>query len=319
MTLRRSIAPTALVACAIALAGCVSTTRIYDQQGTSVHLASRGGKELGLNQPVTIAPVRLTYILAAIDIRFSSDDNQLRAPAFYVDSLDAIAEALAFGLQKAGPDQRVVVYSVRHEKRFGIFDTNFLTSFIAYVYGEHLFVHLSRSDWEIPPRKKDRLPAPKIGKFPMKFRILPSKGMKPVDEQSVAIAWRDDAFSKPTRLRMTPTGKLVRKTILMESEEPETDSDTGSGADRRPGTGGSEPDTSLLVPSGISPQTLRALADLEERRQRGQVSEYDYEQQRRQILEADAASRTDNAAEPTETAPTQETETAPTQETETAP
>jgi len=288
MVRRESFALAALCACATALAGCMTTTKtIVDTKGLTVQLISKRGDNTELNHPVTIAPVRLSHILARIDIRLSVKDGQQRVPAFYIGSLESISEGLAQGLREAGPNQRVIVYSIRREKRFGIFDTNFLTSFIAYVHGENLFLHLSRSDWEIPPRKKDSLPEPKIGKFPSKFRILPGKAMKMVDEQSLAIAWNDTVFQRPTRTRVTPSGQIMRKTILMESEEPEGDPDTES-ADVKP-----KPPETMAIPAGVSANTLRDLADLEERRQRGEISEYDYGRERNRILDADPATGSD--------------------------
>ncbi len=179
MITRKSIALAALVACAAALTGCMTTKKtIIDKKEITVQLISKRGDNIELKHPATIAPIRLSHILARIDIRLSVKEGQQRAPAFHIESLDSISQGLAQGLREAGPNQRVIVYSIRREKRFGIFDTNYLTSFIAYIHGKNLFLHLSRSDWEIPPRKKDRLPEPKIGKFPSKFRILPGKAMK---------------------------------------------------------------------------------------------------------------------------------------------
>ena len=281
MIARKTIALAALVACAAALAGCTTTTTIFEQKGTKVQLVSKRGENIELDHPVTIAPVRLAHILARIDIRLAVKEGQQRVPGFHIDSLEMISQALAQGLKEAGPKQRVVVYSIRTEKRFGIFDKKYLTSFIAYVHENDLFLHLSRSDWEIPARKKDRLPEPKIGKFPSKFRILPGTAMKMVDEQSLAIAWRNDIFARPTRTRVTPSGKMMRKTILMESEEPEVDYDTESDAVEE------EPAEKLNIPAGISANTLRELADLEDRRQLGEISEYEYERERRRILDAD--------------------------------
>jgi hypothetical protein len=284
MITRRSIALAALIACAAALAGCMTMKKtVLEKREITVQLISKRGDKVELNHPVIIAPVRLSHILARIDIRLSVKEGQQRVPAFHIESLDSISEGLAKGLREAGPTQRVIVYSTRREKRFGIFDSNYLTSFIAYVHGNNLFLHLSRSDWEIPPRKKDRLPEPKIGKFPSKFRILPGKAMKMVDEQSLAIAWSDKIFERPTRTRVTPSGKMMRKTILMESEEPESDQATES----EPGD--AKPTETLTIPAGTSAKTLRELADLEERRQRGEIGEYDYEQQRTKILNADSA------------------------------
>jgi hypothetical protein len=283
MIARRSIALATLAACAAALASCVTTTTIVEQKGLTVKLVSKRGENIELNHPVIIAPVRLAHILARVDIRLAVKDGQQRIPGFHIESLDSIALGLARGLREAGPNQRVVVYSIRREKRFGIFDTKYLTSFIAYVHGENLFLHLSRSHWEIPPRKKNNLPQPEIGKFPSKFRIYPGTAMKLVDEQSLAIAWHDDIFAKPTRTRVTPSGKMMRKTILMESPEPEIDSNTESDAVK------AKPEDKPTVPAGISAKTLRELADLEEQRQRGEISEYSYERKRKKILDGDPA------------------------------
>ena len=276
----QSIALTVLVACAAALAGCMTTKEtIIRQKEITVQLISKRGDNVELNHPTIISPVRLSHMLARIDIRLSVKEGQQRVPAFHVESLDSISEGLAKGLREARPNQRVILYSIRREKRFGIFDANYLTSFVAYVHRDNLFLHLSRSNWEIPPRKKDRLPEPKIGKFPSKFRILPGKAMKMVDEQSLAIAWADKIFERPTRTRVTPSGQMIRKTILMESDEWENDSDTGE----------AKPADVLTIPAGASPKTLRDLADLEERRQRGEIGEHEYEQQRKKILDASSA------------------------------
>jgi hypothetical protein len=280
MTTRRSIALAAFAAFVATLTGCATTTTVIDRKGLKVQLISKRGDDIELNHPTIISPVRLSHILTRIDIRLSVKEGQQRAPAFNIETIDAISRGLARGLSEAGPNQRVIVYSIRREKRFGIFDSNYLTSFIAYVHGKHLFLHLSRSDWEIPPRREDNIPQPKIGKFPSKFRILPGKAMKMVDEQSLAITWGDPVFERPTRTRITPSGKMMRKTILMESNEPEIDSE--SDAD--------EAEPRMTLPAGISAQTLRALADLEERRQRGEIGEEDYARQRRKILDADPAS-----------------------------
>jgi len=278
MISRNSIALVILVACATSLAGCMTTRKtILEQKGITVQLISKRGDKVELNHPMVIAPVRLSHMLARIDIRLSVKEGQQRVPAFHIEEIDAISEGLAKGLREAKPNQRVIVYSIRREKRFGIFDTKYLTSFIAYAHGENLFIHLSRSNWEIPPRRKDSLPEPRIGKFPSKFRILPGKAMRLVDEQSLAIAWRDNIFERPTATRITPSGQMVRKTILMESAEPESEVESP------------QPTGAQTIPAGVSAKTLRDLADLEERRQRGEIGEYDYKQQRNKILAADPA------------------------------
>jgi len=271
----RMIALAALLAWVSALAGCVTTRTVFQQKGTTVKLHSERGEDLDLSHPVIISPARLSHILSRVDVRLSVKKGQQRAPAIPLESLDLIASGLAEGLREAGPNQRVVVYSIRRIKSLKVFDHKYLTSFIAYVKGENLFLHLSRTDWEIPPRREDKLPQPVIGKFPSKFRIVTGSAMNLVDQQSVAVAWRDPIFSKPTRTRVSPSGKLIRRTILMESPEEEAEPSA------------SPPTETNAIPTRTSPGALRALADLEEQRQRGEIDEQEYTRRRREIIEAE--------------------------------
>jgi hypothetical protein len=272
---RKSLA--VLLALVSALVGCATTTKsVFEQRGTTVKLQSKRGEDPALDHPVIIAPARLAHILSRLDVRLSAEDGQQRIAAIPLESLELIADGLSQGLREAGPNQRVVVYSIQTKKTFKIVAHQYLTSFIAYVKGENLFVHLSRTDWEIPPRRKDKLPEPKIGSFPSRFRIIPGTAMNIVDQQSVAVAWRDPIFSRPTRTRVSPSGELIRRTILMESPAEELDSNSAVAGQ------------SIPIPPGTSAGALRALADLEEQRQRGEVSELEYGNRRREILAADA-------------------------------
>jgi hypothetical protein len=220
----------------------------------------------GFAHPATIAPVRLAHILASIDLREGDEEGE-RRPAIPTESLYLIAEGVSSALAKAGPDQELAVLSIRNQKRFGLFDRNFLTSFVTYVKGEQLYVHVSRSEWEIPTRKAERLPQPHAGEHVMSFRVIPAPGLSLVDAQAVAADWRSPQFARPTRAELRPDGKVVRRTVLMESP-PE------------PAPAPEEPP----LPPDLSPATLRELADLEERRQRGELTEAYYEARRREIL-----------------------------------
>ncbi len=265
---------------ALITSGCahVSKTTIFDDGKLKVQLRSRGRQSDDLEHPLIISAARLSHILARVDIRTTVDDGQRRVPAIPLSNLDAIAAGLSKGLGEAKPNQEVVVSSVRVDKRFGVFNHNKLTSFIAYQREGILFIHLSRSNWEVPPRREDRLPEPEIGEFPMKFRILAGKSMEMVDQQSLAIDWKASVFDRPTRTRMTPDGKTVRREILMESDEPEGEQPTES----------LRPDV-LPIPAGVSPDVLRALADLEERRRDGSITEAGYARERLEILEEEAS------------------------------
>jgi hypothetical protein len=101
--------------------------------------------------------------------------------------------------------------------------------------------------------------------------------MTQVDGQSVAVSWRDPVFKKPSRTRITPTGDVVRRTILMESSEETDESAAGSAFER--------------LPENLSSATLRELADLEDARHRGEITEAEYNARRREILRSDPAAR----------------------------
>ena len=78
-------------------------------------------------------------------------------------------------------------------------------------------------------------------------------------------------FRKPTRTRVTPSGKIVRRTVLMESPKEDT-SDV------------SQP----MVSPELSSDQLRALADLEDARKTGKISETEYFKRRGAILRGEA-------------------------------
>ena len=279
MGVRRGAAAAAMFsALAIAIGGCATrsvTEKIYDEGRVTVNLRgeARGDSPVdrGFAHPAALAAVRLAHILSRIDLRIDGKGGDERRSAIPTGSLYQIAEGLSLALGKADSSQEIVVHAIRKEKRFGLFDRDYLTSFVAYVKGAQLYIHMSRSDWEIPDRRKKRLPQPQVGEHPMKFRIVPSRGMAMVGRQSVAVDWRGEVFAQPSRSRITPEGKVVRRTILLESD---------------PEQRVFERDSSPL-PQGLSATALRRLADLEEQRSLGQVSEPEYRNRRHEILRSE--------------------------------
>jgi hypothetical protein len=259
--------------------GCITRTLredVYTHSYTQVFLRSqkRGGNpvERDFEHPAGISAVRVANILSRVDLRIEVKKGSDRVPAIPTKTIYIIAEGVSKALAAADSSQEVVVLSILREKRWGIFDRKYLTSFLAYVKDELLYLHFSRNDWEVPQRRADRLPEPHVGQQVMKFRVLPARGMAVVDEQSVAVAWRDPIFKQPSRVRTLPGGKVVRRTILMETPDEE---ETGP----------------VELPANLSSQTLRRLADLEDERREGAISEGEYELRRREILRADPASR----------------------------
>lgn len=237
----------------------------------------RGGTpvEKGYAHPAQISAVRLAHILSRIDVRMNEDDAKERIHAFDAEILFDVGDALSRALARAGPSQEVVVMATRQSRRFGIFNEDRLTTFVAFVKDEQLHVKLGRIDWLLPKSGRDeRPPEPYLDKQDMQFRVIPSEGMSVSGPQELSIAWRDPIFKSPTAVRVTPTGKVVRRTILMETPED-------------PSAAGATEEETDELPTRLAPATLRRLADLEERRQRGEVSESEYRAQRAEILRQD--------------------------------
>jgi hypothetical protein len=262
---------TALLGLCLALVACgprYARRPVEGEPGITIFL--RGEKQgdsladRGYEHPVTIAPVRLTHILSQIDVRKGAGEGGTREPALPTDVLYPAGAAISRGLAQAGPAEEVVVQAVRRERRL-IFTTDHVTTLLVYAKDGRLFLHVRHLDDELPKdERRDQLPEPWIERHVEDFRVVPGEAMTLVGPQEVSVDWRDPAFRRPRRISVTPTG-IHRRTILMES--PETPSE--------------EPERA----GELSPEALRALADLEEARRAGRVSEGEYQAQRQKILE----------------------------------
>ncbi|UCE85164.1 MAG: SHOCT domain-containing protein [Deltaproteobacteria bacterium] len=246
---------------------------VVDEGGLRVILrgpAEPAGGAPAYEHPMVISSARAAHILSRIDLREGDGSEGSRKPAVEIDSLYPLADALAQGLEKATPHQEVAVMLTRRERRFGIFTHDYLTSFVAYRRADQLHIHFSHVDWELPRGSGAKTPEPRVDREVMKFRLVPGAAMALTGAQSLAINWRDPIFDAPTAVQISPVGRARRRTILMESDD---------GARAEPSVPGTTP---------LSPRTLRRLADLEEARQRGEVSEAEYQARRAQILAEDA-------------------------------
>lgn len=223
------------------------------------------------DHPVTISAVRMAHILSRLDIRKSVDKGGRRIPAIPTVALYSIADGISRALSRADEDQEVVVMAIEKKRSFGIFDQDHLTALVAYVRGKLLYIHLARSDWAVPERKKDAPPQPVVGENPTKLKLYPDTAMILIDTHSVKISWRDPIFNKPTRTRILATGEVMRKTILLESPVEDVLDDP---QERAP-----------LPPAGLSPAQLRALADIEEQRLAGLITEGMYRIRQQEILD----------------------------------
>jgi hypothetical protein len=278
---RRAPALVLLAAAAGLALGC--GTRVVRKEvvrSDSVQASLRShkqGREIvarGWEHPSVIAPVRLAHILAHVDVEIAKgDEKPRRVPAIPAELIYEIGDALALGLEQADPNQDVVVKALRRERRFGVFTTYYLTSLAVHVEGGQLAVQIGHVDWEVPKfsqggrSAEEELPEPAEGKELMDFRVVPDDALVVSGRQSVLVDWRAERFSDPDRLRVGPGGQIKRRTVLMEEAPPEAP----------PAPAGPQLDE-------LSPETLRRLADLEEERRRGELTEAQYQAKRREIL-----------------------------------
>lgn len=283
---RRATVPPLAGLLAASCLGClgprVLREPVYEQAGVEAYLRSYevDGEVVprGFDHPAIIAGVRLSHILAFVDVEIGKGEDATQEAAVAPQMIFATGDALSAALEQAGPDQEVVVRAVRHDRRFGIFTRKYLTSFLAHVEGGQLVLSFGHVDWEIPKARGgvasigDELPEPEPSKTQMRFRIVPNDAVQVRGTQTALVDWRDDRFRDPQQIRLLPTGEVRRRTILLQAP-PEPESEAPADVD--------------AVPSGLSPQTLRDLADLEEARRQGEISEAEYRERRRALLEAD--------------------------------
>ncbi|MGH0032891.1 MAG: hypothetical protein ACQGVC_24125 [Myxococcota bacterium] len=231
----------------------------------------------GYDHPATISAVRIAHILSRIDMRLQVKEGNRRKPAIPTELLYQIADGMSQSLARAGENQEVVVMALRSERNLAVLSSEYLTSLIAYVRADKLYIHLSHSDdlMKDSYRKGEKLPAPRLSDSPSRFRLYGGTAMTLISSNAVAVAWRDKVFSRPTRTKILPTGEVKRKTILLESPDVVEEEEALEGPSR------------AKVPDGLSPGQLRALADLEEERLSGAITETEYRMRQQEILESE--------------------------------
>jgi len=263
---------------AIASLGCATRqvdVTIYDDHSTQVELRGyeRRGEAIDrdYNHPTHISAERVSHIVSAIEVRVGDKSKHTLYPIVTGQSLPAIASAVSQALGQADSSQMVIVKTVRKNKRFGVFTRKHLTSFIIYVTGDYFHVKVSRINWELPRDPKAKIPEPRLGEEQMEFRVLAGDGMHSASKQTVAARWRDPIFETARRsLDRTDSGARTR-TILLEEAIPLDE------------LGRPLPEHII---DRLSPETLRQLADLEELRRQGAITEGEYARRRQELLGA---------------------------------
>lgn len=259
-----------------ALAGCAPTIvreRIYDKPTARVELRHRmkDGAVVprGYSQPATIADVRIAHILASLAFEDSDEKRQAVIRSEFVYPL---AEGIALALAKAGPDDEIAAAAFPVDRRLGIFTNERVTAFRLVLVGDQMQIEfyaveqelehdgkVSTREYEIPTELPTLEPS---------FKVVVGEALTLLGARGVEVAWRDPFFRRPVTLSFRQ-GQARRRTVLLELPP---DAVTG-------------PTAEMPLPPNLSDAQLRALDQLDARRQSGLVKESDYQRSRRLILE----------------------------------
>ena len=263
------------------LGGCVTRsvrTPIIDRVGIQVALVRQvkgfTTQPRGYEHPSIISVERMAHILNAIEVETSGKGvGTVRQPAFHPDIVERTAQAVAEALAEAGPDQDIAIQVVRKEMRLGVFNKKFLTSFLAYLKEGYLYLLLRRVDWLVPQSDLDgSLPKPRRDYSPMKFRVVAGEHLFYAGPQALEIDWQNPIFRAAYRLPGSTRGTTRRREIIDRSPIPQDEQNAAT--DR---------ENSVAIDE-LTPDQLRALADLEEDRREGRITELAYQRAKRQLL-----------------------------------
>lgn len=278
----RSLSALAALTICLGLAltsGCATRAKrhsIIDKVGMQVDLVRyvKGFRTepQGFEHPAIISSERLVHILGAVEIETrEKDGSTIRQPGIHPELVEPIASALSDALREAGPDQEVGLKAIRKERNLGIFHTKYLTSLLAYVKDGFLYLQLHRADWEIPQAKEEKpLPEPIRDTRPMDYRVVSGEYLYFAGPQTLEIAWNNDVFRSDYHLPGSTGGEKRRREVLFESPIPQAERKAADGAD-----------VSL---DALTSEQLRALADLEDDRRSGRITEQAYQRARRELL-----------------------------------
>ena len=263
----------------ISLAGCATRTvrhSVIKRHAIQVDLVRQVQgftvEKQGHEHPAIISTQRLSNILAAIEVETPAPgEGVIRQPAFAPEMIEKTAEGLAQAFAEASPDEEVGVKVIRTQARLGIFSKKYLTTFLAYVDKGQLYLLLRRVDWPIKESdEKKPWPEPMKNRKVMNFRVVSGPPIYFAGVQDLEIDWQSDVFRTAFRLPGSTKGETRRREVISSSPVPRDELDAVS--DGSPDLG------------DLTSDQLRALADLEDDRREGRITELDYQRERRQLL-----------------------------------
>lgn len=236
-------------------------------------------EEKGYEHPAIVSVPRLIFILSAVEVEIhQGGGGVVRQPAFHKTTVVKTAKALSEALAQAGPDEAVGINVIRKDARLGVFNRKFLTNFLAHMDNGQLYLSIRRVDWPVAKTMKNsELPRPSRDRKAMNFRVVTGKPMYFAGPQDLEIDWQNEAFKQVFRLPGSTKGEKRRRDVLESSPIPKAEFQANASE-----SGGGE----RLPLDRLSPTQLRALADLEEDRVEGRITETAYQRERRQLLRA---------------------------------
>lgn len=232
-------------------------------------------QEQGYEHPAVISAIRLERILSAVEIEIKTDAGVVRQPGFHPAIVKKISLELSAALEQASPNEAVGVKAIRKKAKLGVFDVKYLTTFLAHVENDQLYLAIRRVDWPLPSgaehtKSKNVLPEPIRGRKSMDFRVVTGEPMYFAGPQDLEIDWKSKAFQTAFRLPGSTKGRKRKREVLESSRIPRKEFAPEQGE--------------AVGLDQLTPEQLRALADLEEDRREGRITETAYQRERRQLL-----------------------------------
>jgi hypothetical protein len=256
------------LAAALACGASYSRVSLVDMPDLVVMLRSEKNRAAHFSHPAQLEPGRAVAVLASLDVRESAGDDDARRPALPLELARTLGPVLADALARADATQEVTIRALRRERKLGVFSRNFATRFVAFVDAEQrLQIHLVDADRELAAGEDTQLADPVAAQSTHAIRVLPGAHAEVLGQRAIAVDFRAADFARAPAQRERGS----RRTILMEARGPAA----------------AEKHAPSELPS--DPARLRALAELEEARRAGTLSEAEYQRRRAELVQADGS------------------------------
>lgn len=232
---------------------------------------TKGGDVIARNfaHPATISDVRIAHILAHMEYDHAKVG---RSPVFRSQHIYDLATGLARAFERAGPSDEVIAWSGVVERRLGIFTVRYITAFRAFLHNDLMRIEFFRieEEWEPDPRDPDDSEYEAPEEPPTPALKLEAGEARQVRARGFDVAWRDPFYRRPVHLSRQGGGLRKRTVLLEEPEAPPIEEAPAP--------------VSMPAPK-IREAQLTALDQLDRARRNGSMTENEFQQRRRLVLE----------------------------------